>query len=116
MTLFSRHLSKRTYSRGVSANLRPLQLQSNAPSQSYPQNDSCARILREALLYLSEEPLASSSSGGGVVDVDVVVFGANRFFHKRLGKHLPIHLYMVLPLYQATLCQKDTWNGPLQTK
>lgn len=59
------------------------------------------------MLYLSEEPLASSSSRCWVVDVDVVVLGTHGFLHKGFRKHLPVHLDMVLPLHQVALCTKQ---------
>lgn len=52
---------------------------------------------------LSEEALAASSSGGGVVDVDIVVFGADGFLNKRLLEYLSVHFHMVLSFHQVTL-------------
>lgn len=52
---------------------------------------------------LSEEPLAASTGRRRVVDVDVVVLGADRLFHKRLLEDFSVHLHVVLALHQVTL-------------
>jgi len=51
--------------------------------------------------HLPEEPLAAPPRRRGVVDVDVVVLGADGLLHERLLEHLPVHLHVVLPLHQV---------------
>lgn len=54
-------------------------------------------------MHLSEEALAAAAGRGGVVDVDVVVLGADGLLNERLLEDLPVHLHVVLPFHQVAL-------------
>lgn len=61
---------------------------------------------------LSEESLAATAGGGGVVDVDVVVLSADGLLDKRLLEYLSVHLHVVLSLHQVTLWDTQSTRSP----
>ena len=61
----------------------------------------------ETHTYLPEEFLAASTIVRREVDVNIVVLCRQRFLHKWLVEHFPIHLYSVLGrLTQFILCRE----------
>ena len=71
--------------------------------------ESRAREVRQRT-DLPEEPLAATSSRGGVVDVDVVVLGTNRLLNERFLEDLAVHLHVIFPLHQVTLWDPERAN------
>lgn len=63
--------------------------------------------------YLSEESLAAPSSRCRVVDVDIVVLGTHRFLYEGFREHLPVHLDVVFPFHQVTLCTGEDFSFKL---
>lgn len=57
---------------------------------------------------LSEEPLASTTSRCGVIDVDVVVLGTHGLLNKRLLEDFSVHLHMILSFYEVALWDRHT--------
>lgn len=51
--------------------------------------------------YLPEKSLTSTSGRCRVINVNIVVFGTDRLFHKWLLENFPIHFHVIFSFNQA---------------
>lgn len=54
--------------------------------------------------YLSKQSLAAAARRCRIVNVNIMIFGRNRFLDERLIEYDPIHFNMILRLDQLMLC------------